>query len=254
MATATLWLQVVIKQQETASVLLGRCPQIPREGRGSLVRTLGYGILGLQWARLKSGLCIRPTLCNMISEVPGPSEWATITSGTLRTQIQFSLYFYLFFQSLLYFHRTSSLSFLENRASWFFILGKKREENLFPFIKVSYWIHSVYGRQQHPGTSLTAHSKSYVVGCEFFLFFFPRYLWHSNTSSPFEQRWSINPVNLKGKQKKKHEENNKLPSHILLEPFNTNYSISSSQLFCGVADICSFYRRTLPEVPESVSV
>lgn len=105
---AILWLGVVIKLQEAESVLSCRCPQNHREGTVSLGRTLAHEILGLQWARVeikwyedctRQGRLIQPARA-----VSGPSKWATLTYGKLKTQIYYSLYFCFSFQSLLYFH------------------------------------------------------------------------------------------------------------------------------------------------------
>lgn len=80
---------------------------------------------------------------------------------TKNTNLLFSVFLFLFSVSSL-FPLISSPSSLENRFPDFNSAEKMRERNLFPFIKVAYWINPVYRRQQHPGIllSLIPYRKS----------------------------------------------------------------------------------------------
>lgn len=203
MATASLWLQVVIKQQEAGSALSSRCPQNHREGRASFVR---YEILGLPWARVE----IRPVLFGPC--VSGPIYTTQSVTFTFEW-FTFLCIFVSFFNPFFISNLISSPSFLENRFSMIFTLRKKKKrETLFPLIEVVYWINSVYRRQQLPGTSFFSHPIPYVMLLMLPIFFFlSQYLWHSNlgphkstvwTLPIYESSQNLKPEIQKTKQKK----------------------------------------------------
>lgn len=171
MATTILWLQVVIKQQEAESMLSGRCPQNHREWRASSVRTPGYEIRAfsgqgwnqcckVQWTHVRPNLI----MCLLHDQALPNEQLAHL--GQSKCKFIFPCIFVSFFFNLFSISNPiPSPPFLD--FSWFLLWrGETKRKNPFPFIKVAYWINSVYGRQRHPGTLLFPHPIPFVANID----------------------------------------------------------------------------------------